>query len=698
MLKGALPPTIVIAIYQSNAIADITLTVGYLSALISVLSQALTPRAKFLKIFLFDLLATCVSASLCCLAVFCAVRAREHTIASTTTTSDGDGDGGYNSSACAVSGIWLIVLIWIANGIRARKPAELQDPMVAFSVFACVTVTRAGMFMSLNEGLGFVNRLLKGFLIGFAVAGGVSLLIYPVTSRGDVVRDVVKYVSGIEGVLRAEGEFLDGSEGEQSVLRRVRTTRSVRGAEENVESDTTSTKRQKLQTAMTGLNALHGKLQSDLSYSKDEIAWGKLSASDLDRIGGLLRNLLLPLSGMAMLPDILDILVEDEDGFNEVDGAPQEWLGTQQLLGVLRHRLFKCEELVTSGLQYALLQLEILKPKDLERRRKKADEEMTVSTLDPTRADFDSLFQQRLQEYAASQWKDLPQVLGSEKPSDADSDNQTVPADVDIKQELFLILYMSQLQDSLLKAAADFIRFADSKKADGTMKRNWLIYPEISLREWLSISKKSDNNDQAPYTEDGGLEKYPDPEHLPPSNAWEKASTILRNISHLIKSEESVFGFRVAAASFCVGILAYLHQTQDFFIRQRCIWAMIVIVIGMSPTSGQTLLGFVTRIAATVVSLALSLMVWYIPDQKTAGVIVFLYLANVFEVSTDPILGCYKGERVLTGIVLFLHHKTTTLRALGYCHRYTERHRRIRTTGTASPFPSQSHSFPEILI
>lgn len=59
---------------------------------------------------------------------------------------------------------------------------------------------------------------------------------------------------------------------------------------------------------------------------------------------------------------------------------------------------------------------------------------------------------------------------------------------------------------------------------------------------------------------------------------------------------------------------------------------MIVIVIGMSPTSGQTLLGFITRIAATVVSLALSLMVWYIPDQKTAGVIVFLYLANVFEV------------------------------------------------------------------
>ncbi|KAJ6115361.1 hypothetical protein N7486_001139 [Penicillium sp. IBT 16267x] len=58
---------------------------------------------------------------------------------------------------------------------------------------------------------------------------------------------------------------------------------------------------------------------------------------------------------------------------------------------------------------------------------------------------------------------------------------------------------------------------------------------------------------------------------------------------------------------------------------------MIVIVIGMNPTSGQSMFGFFTRIVATAISLALSLIVWYIVDGKTAGVIVFLYLANVFE-------------------------------------------------------------------
>jgi hypothetical protein len=141
------------------------------------------------------------------------------------------------------------------------------------------------------------------------------------------------------------------------------------------------------------------------------------------------------------------------------------------------------------------------------------------------------------------------------------------------------------------------------------------------------------------------LTGFPDPEHLPPENVWERGSMVLRSISHAIKSEQSSFGFRVSAASFSVGILAYLHQTQDFFIRQRCIWAMIVIVIGMSPTSGQTMFGFVARIIATVFALVLSLIVWYIVDGKTPGVIVFLYIANVIAVCTRRVSQC---EKLLT--------------------------------------------------
>lgn len=67
------------------------------------------PRAKFMKIMVFDLLATCVSASLCCLAVFCAVKAREHNIPTAASESVRNG---FSSDACAVAAIWLIFMIW----------------------------------------------------------------------------------------------------------------------------------------------------------------------------------------------------------------------------------------------------------------------------------------------------------------------------------------------------------------------------------------------------------------------------------------------------------------------------------------------------------------------------------------------------------------------------------------------------------
>ena len=55
------------------------MTVEYLTALTTIVSQGLLPRAKFMKIMLFNLLATCLH--LCVvLAIFYIVKAREHTL------------------------------------------------------------------------------------------------------------------------------------------------------------------------------------------------------------------------------------------------------------------------------------------------------------------------------------------------------------------------------------------------------------------------------------------------------------------------------------------------------------------------------------------------------------------------------------------------------------------------------------------
>lgn len=546
---------------------------------------------------------------------------------------------------------------------------ELQDPMVAFSIFASVTITRAGTFVDLSEGLEFVSRLLKSFMIGFAIATGVSLLIYPLTSRGDMFHDIKGYAASVEKVLQSQIAFVQGSSATdlisgRGMLRQAGTAKGAQDTQDSQDADESDlrSKQEDLQEAMTKLNGLHNKLHADLFYSKNEIAWGKLSAKDLECIADLLRTLLLPLSGMSMLPKILETIGKNEKGDVEVDDPEKEKdLGNSEIQKVtetLHERLIDCSELVQLGIHHFLLVLEIMKPKDLNKQKMShgtsfaRDVEAGGEDLSPLEPDFTIRFEQALHTYY-SRRKRLPQALASLQAFSAAERNVGDPAtrearkgatDSDVRHDFFLILYMGHLQDEMLNATLQLVQFGNSKVIDGTMKRNRLIVPQKnSFLKWLSLNsetepgnpsenRQSSNIDPSTIYHDQRLTTFPDPEHLPPENVWEKGSTILRTISHLIKSDQSLFGFRVAAASFSIGILAFLHQTQDFFIRQRCIWAMIVIVLGMSPTSGQTMFGFVARIIATTISLVLSLVVWYIVDGKTPGVIVFLYLANVFGV------------------------------------------------------------------
>ena len=53
--------------------------------------------------------------------------------------------------------------------------------------------------------------------------------------------------------------------------------------------------------------------------------------------------------------------------------------------------------------------------------------------------------------------------------------------------------------------------------------------------------------------------------------------------------------------------------------------------IGMSLTSGQSIFGFFGRVAGTALAVVFSIVIWYIVDQKTPGVIVMLWLFIFLE-------------------------------------------------------------------
>ncbi|KAH7120571.1 hypothetical protein EDB81DRAFT_847855 [Dactylonectria macrodidyma] len=652
MMKGSLAPTLVVAISQSHAVADVTTTTGYLAALIAVSAQCLQPRAKFIKVMFFCLLSLCVTASITCLAIYSAVKARHP---DNNETSDQ-----YDSNASAVAAVWLFIMIWVGNALRAWRMAELQDPIVSSSIFALVALTRAGNWTTVDQGLDFIVRLMKTFLIGFAIPTGVSLLILPRTCRQGVFNDTRNFVRETNAVLQALTEFVDTAS-RSSFLTRQKT--HIISDDDALSQDDTempsdvkfSKARSRLTKASDTLNALDAKIQAGLKYSRNEMAWGKLSAADLDEISTLLRAILLPLSGMSLLPDIVNSFSESELRLHPSDDATtveEQAPIDHGIIDALSDCLGDTKTLVNAGLQYFLLQLELDKSGSVMKRPSKpedATEETMPMGLDASSADFVSAFRLKIDDMAQAKQNLHPNAFlvkmstpASQNASDDETSETTQRLDRDmiVQQDFLLVLYLFSLQAMVLNATHNLIAFAKKKADDNTMKKSRPILPK-ALRTVFSKGSptgrtdplQQPNHEQVAERQVQGLEVV-DLVHLKPANLLERSSGQFRLVSHLIGSDLSMFGLRVAAASLSIGIVAFLQQTHDFFIHQRGVWAMIVVVIGMSPTSGQSFFGFFARILATALSVALSLVAWYIVAGKTPGVIVFLFLANVIEFYT----------------------------------------------------------------
>ena len=164
---------------------------------------------------------------------------------------------------------------------------------------------------------------------------------------------------------------------------------------------------------------------------------------------------------------------------------------------------------------------------------------------------------------------------------------------------------------STARAVLNLIRFADEKVGDGTMKKSRLILPgRRRIQKWIFSSLKAEDAspDQSPdSTEVGTSNVYlgesfhdrKDPEHLAPTNTWQRAGSKVAGIAHILGSPESAFGFRVACATLSIGIVAFLESTHVFFTAQRLVWAMIMVAIGMTMTAGSGVFGFFGRIAGT---------------------------------------------------------------------------------------------------
>ncbi|KAI5275458.1 hypothetical protein E4T47_01489 [Aureobasidium subglaciale] len=664
MAKGALAPTISLAAYQATNFAETYTTLGYLVGVVSILSFPIMPRSKFFQTWFLNMLSACFAACIALLAIYCAVQARLHT--ETRVRTGGPGTSGtpapgaatstYNSSAAAVSGIWLFFEIWIINTMRARNP-QLMIPGIIATIFANVSMVYAPQFNSMTAGISFVKRLLESFFTGFAIGGAVSLVIFPMTMRGVVFKEFTGYIMLLRKMTKANLTYLHSLEETDMFFGRSDT---------NIpEKPKRTTEAQAIKDTLAGLAALHGKLSVDLTFAKREVAVGRLGPDDLQEIFKRLRGLMLPIIGLSSVIDVFERIAEDRNWNHPAPAKPIEELDDPNersrmeavadwhaIFRTMREPFARIVGDIDEGFEHVLITLQLIKPP-----KREIDAESEGDRPHPGDKEFQDYHFKRVDDYHSQKRNLLRrwcELRGFSLPDDFFKNAQTAEFTApewyhnvknnDERQKyrarLFIVLYVDYLLDSIAMTVHEFVKYADAKVESGNLGRKRLIVPGVKrLRKWVksAYSRKQDayTDEQHGMNEDGNrssnvylgdaYSKRKDPEHLPPSNAWERFGDRIRGVAHFLRSPASSFGFRAACATMCLAIVAYLHDTQTFYVRQRLFWAQIMVGMSMSPSAGQSLFSFVLRLVGTFAAMVTSFIIWYIVDGHTAGVLVFFW-------------------------------------------------------------------------
>ena len=509
--------------------------------------------------------------------------------------------------------------------------------------------------------------VLEAFFIGHALSTSVNLLVFPKSSRKVAFNDVRGYLNGIKKVLDQEERYV--SSFENSILLHP-TFSPSRGSDGEISAtiDTPERAQSALKKAMQELTSTSTRLRGDLKLAKRDIAWGSITPSDLSALTMLLREILLGLRGMTALAPLFERLCDwrgwehKNSNINyhsrfyqsERHGSIQDDSLERQEWRTIFRNFRKPVHEVKSDVEFALSHVAILL--GLEKR------DMSVSTADardsekqasyePGDSDFLEKFSKQVQAFhgrrsgTLRRWEENRMSRRPSAEALTESTEQhysPFPLNREDQEQFFVILYMQHLFHTLLDSTLELVKFAEIHRVDGA-ERKFVAPGRHKITKWLrhilreedtSVDLNVGDSRMTPmhivaFGDAFGAKK--NPEHLPPTNQWQKAGNLLRKLSRFLSGSESLFGFRVACAVMCVAIIGLLGSTTKFFYAQRLIWAMILIPFSMTPTSGQSFSLLFFRIIGSIVAAIVSIANWYIVDGHPAGVLVFFYIFTFIE-------------------------------------------------------------------
>ena len=477
----------------------------------------------------------------------------------------------------------------------------------------------------MKQASTFARHLLEADLTGMAIATGVSLLLFPRTSRKALFQDMSAFLTNLRSSLDANVTYLNSLES-TDMFAAGRT--NTAGEKERFCPEALA-----FRAKMRAVQATQAKFHTDLPFAKREVAIGKLGPDDLQRIHKLMRGIVTPAVGLNCISDIFDYAAQERgwnrsvsfaniklaDATNDIDkdriNTLNEW---HELIRLVKEPFGRMTNVINQGLQHAAITLQLVKTS--RKSSKDDDREAVGDSPRPGDKGFAEYFDRSQREFFKDKvimLRGWAAINGIEIPEDFFADPATKncelphwmhPGQFDeprrrLRRQLMATLYMEFLLYTISRRVYELIVYTDGLKESGKLRKMRVIVPGFKrLRKWFLTAlwhgqdvrhdDDMNTNDNAFVVHLGDAYKQKkDLEHLPPSNAFERATNQLRSIAHFFASPASIFAFRAACATMCIAIVNYLRPTQVFFTTQRLFWAQIMTSIGMPS---QTLLEIVT--------------------------------------------------------------------------------------------------------
>jgi len=472
-------------------------------------------------------------------------------------------------------------------------------------------------------------ELMEIYFLALGIASGCSLFIWPMTTRNSVFKGMEAYIGVMKDILAAQADYIQKLGRDDSVTKSDTTeTPELDQVKSQVEKAKALQKDgAAIREAVGRLKAIHIKLWADIAIAKREVAYGKLCASDLGRIFKILRSLFLNAIGVKTMVDMIEFLSKDpttEDAIRCLVGQHKcKKTPTRERPSTsLYQAIVDFNQSMAIGLDHAGRLLEVLP----QQQKNGNDPEASPAR----QRDIHLLLETSIRKFNAHHEGLLLSWAADPRYTEVAGEGN---------RPLSSLLYLGHLMHNIGATVNELVAFSELKCRDGSMQNPRLLGPGFHrIRKWLKslfftsdsspnqikVLEPIDNFETSmptpPKTAERGPQHGPtkDPDHLPPTNAWEKYSDYVRVLPRAFGSEESLFGLRVACATLSLGILSYLRQTQAFYYDQRLIWAMIVLVAGMTQSSGQSLFSLLGRLAGTVSAVVIAYTVWYMVDGKPA--------------------------------------------------------------------------------